>query len=250
MVGSMVLSLFKAQFVKKVGQAYDKATPRGCPPSGKQRDDAIYWTKVYLWESLNGGMNVQPKNVVCLEAAPAEAPIEVKAFPTPLEKVNSELLQASLGQVPNHAASGFSAVVSAVEDEPEQEQKQAGELAVSLHAKPQCVPQEYLVILGGCERIALRLHPNAQCPRTGMEQSLLLLVEVWSFATQCTCRSEATSARTTLAPPKQLGRAAKRAKERSSSSSASQDSSVAPSHSSGSSRGLPSSSKPAVPPPN
>ena len=52
------------------------------------------------------------------------------------------------------------------------------------------------------------------------------------------------------APSKELGRAAKRAKERSSSSGASQDSSLALSHSSGSSQGLPSSSSPAGPNPS
>ena len=84
---------FKAHIVNKVGPAYDKAAPGGCPPSGKQREDVIYWTKVYLWESLNGGKKVQqPMNVVCLEPAPVEAPIEVEASPTPLEEVRGELL--------------------------------------------------------------------------------------------------------------------------------------------------------------
>ncbi|KAL3931580.1 MAG: hypothetical protein SGPRY_001066 [Prymnesium sp.] len=79
----------------------------------------VYWTQVYLWESLHGGKKVQPKNVVCLASALVEAPVEVEAFPTPLEEVNGELLQAPLGQVPDHTAAGFSAVIPAVEDEPE-----------------------------------------------------------------------------------------------------------------------------------
>ena len=59
-----------------------------------------------MWESMNGAKKMQPKNVVRLEPTPVEAPIEVEAFPTPLEEVRGELLQAPLGQVPDLAAGG------------------------------------------------------------------------------------------------------------------------------------------------
>ncbi|KAL3892665.1 MAG: hypothetical protein SGPRY_014908, partial [Prymnesium sp.] len=42
---------FKAHVVNKLGTAYDKAAPGGCPPSGKQRENVIYWNMVYVWES-------------------------------------------------------------------------------------------------------------------------------------------------------------------------------------------------------
>ncbi|KAL3918275.1 MAG: hypothetical protein SGPRY_006077 [Prymnesium sp.] len=176
------MGVFKTHVVNKVGAAYVKAGPGGCPPSGKQREDVIYCTKVYLWESLNGGEKVQPKNVVCLEPASAEAPIEVEAFPTLLEEVNGELLQAPLGQVPDHAAAGFSAVVPAVEDEPGQEQEQVSLLHPCMpNAKPQCVPQDDRVFVGGCERIVLRQHPYAQ--GLGWRSHFPFLVEVWSIGT-------------------------------------------------------------------
>ncbi|KAL3928428.1 MAG: hypothetical protein SGPRY_002392 [Prymnesium sp.] len=132
-------------------------------------------------ESLDGGKKVQPKNAVCLEAAPAEAPIEVETFRHAqhllIEEVNGELLQAPLGQVPDHAAAGFSAVVPAVEDAPEPEQEQVNLMhpcMPSLNASLKIIVSSLEVV----NALYLDCIPMPNQPRTGMEESLSFLAEV------------------------------------------------------------------------